>query len=265
MDFNLTNGTISSLTITTDKNIDSATVTGADYTINENTITLTNLTASLVLELTGESSSGINKIHLGTLNTKNFYFGTLGVKKIYLGQYLVYAKGEPTEEGYFKLSDGKWLYTKDGQAFESIEETGHTVTINFTNGLSTSYWKGTEIYDNYTIVDRTIHLSSADQIGFMWSADGSITITTNTGKIFIYGKSNDLTESTGNITISSSTAHGITTEGKAWGSGKTGILSDNYGTFYLDDAQKQFYSSLLYIFNVTANGTITIDQADWRD
>lgn len=119
MDFNLTNGTISSLIITTDKKLDSATVTGADYVIDENTITLTNLTSSLVLELTGESSSAINKIHIGTLNTKNFYIGTLGVNKIYLGQYLVYAKGEPAEEAYFKLSDGKWLYTKDDKAFEA--------------------------------------------------------------------------------------------------------------------------------------------------
>lgn len=136
MDFNLTNGTISSLTITTDNNIDSATVTGADYVINDNTITLTNLTSSLVLELTGEIPS-VNKIHIGTLNTKNFYFGTLGISAIYLGQYLVYAKGTPTE-GYFELSDGKYLYTTDGQAFEAKEETPHNITINVTNGYNTS-------------------------------------------------------------------------------------------------------------------------------
>lgn len=117
MNFNLTNGTISSLTITTDNNIDSATVTGADYVINENTITLTNLTSSLVLELTGEISA-VNKIHIGTLNTKNFYFGTLGVSAIYLGQYLVYAKGA-TEEATFKLSDGKYLYLSNGDYFDA--------------------------------------------------------------------------------------------------------------------------------------------------
>ena len=149
MDFNLTNGTISSLTITTDKNLDSATVTGADYVIDENTITLTNLTSNLVLELTGEPSSSINKIHIGTLNTKNFYIGTLGVSKIYLGQYLVYAKGEPAEEAYFKLSDGKWLYTKDGKAFEAREATTISFTISSTSyqaeeGMTWAEWGDSE-------------------------------------------------------------------------------------------------------------------------
>lgn len=137
MNFNLTNGKISALTLTTNRNLDSATVTGADYVINENTITLTNLTSSLTLELTGEPLPATNKIHIGTLNTKNFYFGTLDVSAIYLGQYLVYAKGTPAEE-YFELSDGKYLYTTDGKAFEAKEQTSQSVEmISFTANSKT--------------------------------------------------------------------------------------------------------------------------------
>lgn len=176
MDFNLTNGTISSLSITTDNNIDSATVTGADYTINENTITLTNLTSSLVLELTGEIPA-TNKIHIGTLNTKNFYFGTLGISAIYLGQYLVYAKGA-TEEATFELSDGKYLYVSNGDYFDAkdipmISFTIGSVTYQAEEGMTWAEWVNSEYNTAGYFVNTPTIIRSGGGAGTYYVNNGS--------------------------------------------------------------------------------------------
>lgn len=139
----------------------------------------------------------------------------------------------------------------------TYNKTDNEVTISFTNGSGTSYWQFTKIYDNYTITDNTLYLSSEDEIGSITSANGSTTVTTTTNKLFILGKSSELTL-LGTTTVSS----GIETKGTRSDSEKTGTLS-SVTRFYLDGSWLSY--TLLWGFSVTANGTITINQADWSD
>lgn len=148
------------------------------------------------------------------------------------------------------------------------QASGYEVQITFQNGISTYNWVSTKIYSDYVGESGDegdkIYLNSSNEIGSISAADGFTTITTTTGKLFVLGRTNSgyYSENTGTITCS----NGITNTGKS--SGLQGSYGDLAGvvSIYVDNVQlPDFHECLCYIFEVEADGTITINGADWED
>lgn len=144
----------------------------------------------------------------------------------------------------------------------TYNKTGNEVTVNFTNGNYTEDWHGTTIYDDYDIEYGTVTLHSSNQIGTISSADGSTTVTTTTGRLFIYGKGGSPTRSCGTTTIDSSVG---TLEGTRYESTGTGILSVSIYSVTVDSSTVFDNTWLLYAFTIVGSGTITINGASWID
>jgi hypothetical protein len=113
--------------------------------------------------------------------------------------------------------------------------SGTPVTITFQNSVNPSSWEYTNIYDDFTVSDG-FYSPSGNKIGELNSADGSITVTTSTGKLFIDGYGGFVVE--GTIT----TTDGITIENKQFGG-----------------------AILQYALNIPKSGTITISGVDWDE
>lgn len=230
-----------------------------------------------------ENATQYNPASYCLINTNKYiaraHWGTSNISKMYLGEYNIFKSLPLLYTPTISLSGANLtIFTTDdntyyfdiyanGTKVESIETPdGFEVTISFTNGSDTNKWLSTKIYNNYsasTVSDyeANAYIDSEDQIGSIASADGSTTVTTTTGKIFIYGKSQVRTLITGSITTSS----GIETEGTADGATSgTGTLKW-CRRVYLDGTQDSDKYALLYAFNVTTDGTITIDRAGWYD
>ena len=140
---------------------------------------------------------------------------------------------------------------------------GYDVTISFTNGASTGSWVWTKIYDNYTVNNGKLYLNSSNEIGSISTVNGSTTVHTTTGKLFVYGRGEDPTQSCGTITCSSN----ISNTGKRSCYDYTGDLATVDGYIYMDNVETvvNYGGCLLYSFSISDNGTITINGADWYD
>lgn len=150
--------------------------------------------------------------------------------------------------------------------YTSEPPAGYNVTITFQNGVDTSAWQSTKIYKNYTttVIDGKNYpsVNSSDEIGSISSANGTSIVTTNTDKIFILSKSSSLTETYGNISVSST----ITTTGyqSQLYSGTHHFTASSY--VLIDNVSEGLISYyIIYEFSVSGDGTITISGADWED
>lgn len=109
--------------------------------------------------------------------------------------------------------------------------SGNAVTITFQNGVNTSNWVSTEIYDDY------FESAGKNKIGEILSADGTVTVIT-TNKLCIVTTISRHTESLGTITLSDTITF------VSWGSGTADYqTARNY--------------------DVSGNGNITFDGIDW--
>ena len=146
------------------------------------------------------------------------------------------------------------------QRFDGID-----VQISFTNSINTQYWTYTKIYDDYTFIDsELINLDSSNEIGSISTANGSTTVHTTTGKLFILGYAQDSynTEISGTQTLS----QGITMLGKCSCYDYDGELQDIVA-ISIDNSENliQKYDVIAFSFTVSADGSIVIDGVDWQD
>ena len=162
---------------------------------------------------------------IGNLPIANMYFGTQQVKKVYLGNTLVWEK----------------------------EEAGHNVSITFSN--CSSYSRPYLIFDTWTHEENSYsyYFSSSNQIGSLASENGTISVSTATGKIYIVAGGTGSFISSGTINYS----NGITEGFKDTNLSGIDVFIDN-----------QSYANanvMILECSVSADGSITIDGFDWDD
>lgn len=158
------------------------------------------------------SPSTTNNISLGNLAVSKMYLGSTEISKICLGN---------TE-----------IYSASGGG-DTPTPSEPEVTITFQNAINPGFWAYTKIYDNYTIYNGDDFRPSGNVIAQITSANGSVTVTSTTGKLFI--ESVGSSTSRGTVTVSGNVTQA--------------------GTSHIRD--------LVGAFDVTGDGSIVVNGTDY--
>ncbi len=176
---------------------------GADVT-DLNLIRTFQLYATLQTEPEPTPSSSIT---IGNLNISSMSLGNQPITAMYFGTIKIYEASTPTP-------------------------SEPEVTITFQNAINPGFWDYTKIYDNYTLYNGDFR-PSGNVIAQITSADGSVTVTSTTGKLSI--ESMGPSVSKGTVTISGN----------------------------ITQAATSYINALVGAFDITGDGSIVVDGTNY--
>ena len=136
----------------------------------------------------------------------------------------------------------------DGAQVASVA-LGYDVTVAFADGQMTYSWQLTQIYGDYSVSSGSLRLLSADQIGSIPTADGSTTVSCETGRLLVFAFG----------------GQGVHVGSKTVSGGLSAVSLGNVDSVYIDGLLVSMDTSSFIVeaYDVSSDGGVSYSHTHW--